>query len=216
MHSPTVSPHKAALPFVNPQRPIVLSFFFFAWLEISLVLSTSLEVLSVVLSDSSCPKSEPQHQGPPLRQSPSPPRSPPSRIFQSSQMGAPRKWLKSLITLKKPHATNEVSQNISNQTLRFSSPVFVSGLYVFIVYLISVLVVQDKDGDNTKKKWKLWRSSSEGMNRGHMFASKASESRSCSRASFRGAKMVMLCLKKERGEKKFQNNLTNNKFFFFN
>ncbi|KAE8100609.1 hypothetical protein FH972_018493 [Carpinus fangiana] len=72
-------------------------------------------------------------------------------------MGAPRKWLKSLITLKKPHTTN-----------------------------------QDKAGDNTKKKWRLWRSSSEDMNRGHMFASKASESRSCSKASFRGAKMVML------------------------
>jgi hypothetical protein len=115
-------------------------------------------------------------------------------------MGALRKLLKSLITLKKPHATNQVSQNISNQTVRFSSSVFVSGFYVFIVYLISVLVVQDKVGDNTKKKWRLWRSSSEGMNRGHMFASKASESRSHSRASFRGAKMVMLCLKKERGE----------------
>jgi hypothetical protein len=72
-------------------------------------------------------------------------------------MGAPRKWLKSLITLKKPHATNQVSQNISNQTLLFSSPAFVSGFYVFIVYLISVLVVQDKVGDNTKKKWSLWR-----------------------------------------------------------
>jgi hypothetical protein len=70
-------------------------------------------------------------------------------------MGAPRKWLKSLITLKKPHATNRVSQNIYDQTLLFSSPVFVSGFYVFIVYLISVLVVQDKVGDNTKKKWRL-------------------------------------------------------------
>jgi hypothetical protein len=93
-------------------------------------------------------------------------------------MGAPGKWLKSLITLKKPHATNQVSQNISNQTLRFSSSVFVSGFHVFIVYVISVLVVQDKVGDNTKKKWRLWRSSSEGMNRGKMFASKASDSSS--------------------------------------
>ena len=124
---------------------------FLAWLEISLVLSTSYEVLSVVLSDSSCPKSQPQRQGPPLRQSPSPPRSPPSRIFQSSQMGAPEKWLKSLITLKKPHATNQVSQNISNQTPRFSSPVFVSGFHVFIVYLISVLFVQDKLGITPRK-----------------------------------------------------------------
>ncbi|XP_059457585.1 protein IQ-DOMAIN 8-like [Corylus avellana] len=58
-------------------------------------------------------------------------------------MGASGKWLKSLFTLKKPHATN-----------------------------------QEKVGDNTKKKWRLWRSSSEGMNRGHIFASKASDSSS--------------------------------------
>lgn len=31
-------------------------------------------------------------------------------------------------------------------------------------------------GDKTKKKWRLWRSSSEGMNRGGMLASKASDS----------------------------------------
>lgn len=93
-------------------------------------------------------------------------------------MGASGKWLKSLFTLKKPHATNQVSQNISNRTLCFSSPVFVSGFHVFIVYLISVLVVQEKVGDNTKKKWRLWRSSSEDMNRCHIFASKASDSSS--------------------------------------
>jgi len=32
--------------------------------------------------------------------------------------------------------------------------------------------------DKTKKKWRLWRSSSEGMNRGHKFRYKASNSSS--------------------------------------
>ncbi|KAK2653204.1 hypothetical protein Ddye_013060 [Dipteronia dyeriana] len=93
-------------------------------------------------------------------------------------MGVSGKWLKSIITQKKTEITDEVTPKTHCFLLSF----FLFSMFSFIYFLVCLtcFCVQDKSMEKTKKKWRLWRSSSEGFGssskRGHLAASEASDS----------------------------------------
>lgn len=57
---------------------------------------------------------------------------------------------------------------------------FLFSMFSFFLIHAFICLLQEKFNDKTKKKWRLWRSSSEGFgsssNRGHMAGSEASDS----------------------------------------
>lgn len=96
-------------------------------------------------------------------------------------MGASGKWLKSLITLKKLPGNDHVSLLLPS-LLPFLFSLFLSVFYQFCFWLSGLF--QEKVGDKSKKRWRLWRSSSEGFGSSMKVSvkkgqSKASEESSC-------------------------------------